>query len=244
MASFDGNGDLKATAEEKKRCCQSELEKLGEKRKQVLIDLGAAVADREKDNLAFWADYQAEYAAISDIEEQIETFEALIADAEKMIEQENNRKRSDEIKDSPWTKVCSCGAICPALAKFCPSCGAKVDAEDDIDSDPTPQPKEPTRQCPSCGKLYAADLAFCELCGIRLEDIPDEVPDTDQAVVRGNEVPDLTVPIPVSDSAQEDSAQEDSPQEVAADEYAICSACGTSNKSRAKFCGNCGMQLK
>lgn len=241
MASFDGNGDLKATAEEKKRYCQSELEKLGEKRKQVLIDLGAAVADREKDNLAFWADYQTEYAAISDIEEQIETFRTLIADAEKMIEQENNRKRSDEIKDSPWTKVCSCGAICPALAKFCPSCGARVDAEDDIDSDPISQPKKLTRKCPSCGKLYAADLAFCELCGIGLENIPDEISDTERTVAQGNEVPDLTVPIPVSDSTQKDSRQE---TVAVSDEYVVCSTCGTSNKSRAKFCGNCGMPLQ
>ena len=132
-------------------------------------------------------------------------------------------------------------AVIAGLAKFCPSCGAKVDAENDIDSAPTPQPKKPTRQCPSCGKLYAADLAFCELCGIRLEDIPAEAPDTDQAVVRGNEVPDLTVPIPVSDSTQKDSQQEAATE---ADEYVICSTCGISNKSRAKFCGNCGMQLK
>lgn len=241
MVSFEGNGDLKATAEEKKRYCQGELEKLGEKRKQVLIDLGAAVADREKDNLAFWTDYQAEYVAISDIEEQIETFKTLIADAEKMIEQENNRKRSDEIKDSPWTKVCSCGAICPALARFCPSCGARVDTEDDIDSAPTPQPKKLTRKCPSCGKLYAADLAFCELCGIELEDIPDEISDTERTVAQGNEVPDLTVPIPVSDSTQKDSQQE---IVAVSDEYVVCSTCGTSNKSRAKFCGNCGMPLQ
>lgn len=240
MVSFEGNGDLKATAEEKKRYCQSELEKLGEKRKQVLIDLGAAVADREKDNLAFWTDYQAEYVAICDIEEQVEKLEVLITDAEKMIEQENNRKRSDEIKDSPWTKVCSCGAICPALAKFCPSCGARVDAEDDVDSEPVPQPKKLTRKCPSCGKLYASDLAFCELCGIRLEDTSNETTDAEQTAVQGNEVQDLTVPIPVIDSTQKDFQQE---TVTVTDEYIVCSTCGTSNKSRAKFCGNCGMPL-
>lgn len=240
MALFDGNGDLEGAAEEKKRYCQSELKKLAEKRKQVLTDLGAAVADHEKDNLAFWTDYQAEYVAICDIEEQVEKLEVLITDAEKMIEQENNRKRSDEIKDSPWTKVCSCGAICPALAKFCPSCGARVDAEDDVDSEPVPQPKKLTCKCPSCGKLYAADLAFCELCGIGLEDTSNETTDAEQTAVQGNDVPDLTVPIPVIDSTQKDFQQE---TVTVTDEYIVCSTCGTSNKSRAKFCGNCGMPL-
>lgn len=240
MALFDGNGDLEGAAEEKKRYCQSELKKLAEKRKQVLTDLGAAVADHEKDNLAFWTDYQAEYVAICDIEEQVEKLEVLITDAEKMIEQENNRKRSDEIKDSPWTKVCSCGAICPALAKFCPSCGARVDAEDDVDSEPVPQPKKLTRKCPSCGKLYASDLAFCELCGIGLEDTSNETTDAEQTAVQGNDVPDLTVPIPVIDSTQKDFQQE---TVTVTDEYIVCSTCGTSNKSRAKFCGNCGMPL-
>lgn len=118
MISPDGIGDLESAAEEEKRYCQSELEKLDERRRQVLIDLGAAVAEHEKGNPAFWADYPAESKALSDIEDQLDVLEARIADADKAIEQENNRKESDQIKNSPWTKLCSCGAVCPALAKI------------------------------------------------------------------------------------------------------------------------------
>lgn len=111
MISPDGIGDLESAAEEEKRYCQSELEKLDERRRQVLIDLGAAVAEHEKGNPAFWADYPAESKALSDVEDQLDVLEARIADADKAIEQENNRKESDQIKNSPWTKLCSCGAV-------------------------------------------------------------------------------------------------------------------------------------
>ena len=69
MISPDGIGDLESAAEEEKRYCQSELEKLDERRRQVLIDLGAAVAEHEKGNPAFWADYPAESKALSDVED-------------------------------------------------------------------------------------------------------------------------------------------------------------------------------
>lgn len=99
MISPDGIGDLESAAEEEKRYCQSELEKLDERRRQVLIDLGAAVAEHEKGNPAFWADYPAESKALSDVEDQLDVLEARIADADKAIEQENNRKESDQIKE-------------------------------------------------------------------------------------------------------------------------------------------------
>lgn len=229
MISPDENGDLKAAAEEEKRYCQSELEKLNERRRQVLVDLGAAVAEHEKDNPAFWADYPAEDSALSNIEEQIEMLEMCIADAEKAIEQENNRKESNQIKNSPWTKICSCGAVCPALAKFCPSCGTKINADGDADSDstPAPQPEKAMRRCPLCGKEYSAEFVFCELCGVSLEEIPAEEPNTDQ-----------TAPIPVDGLARQNSQQK-----PVTDGYAVCPICGLANKSRAKFCGNCGTQL-
>lgn len=233
MISPDGIGDLKSAAEEEKRYCQSELEKLDEKRRQVFIDLGAAVAEHEKDNPAFWADYPAETEALSDIEDQLDVLEARIADAEKAIEQENNRKESDQIKNSPWTKVCSCGAVCPALAKFCPSCGLRLSVEGD--SIPVIATTVVlAAQCPNCRKIYSDEFRFCEICGVELEKVGV---DSAKIGTYGEELP----------SRQQEelpSRQQDSLQEIAAEEKVFCPQCGTPNKARAKFCGNCGTLLK
>lgn len=232
MISPDENGDLKAAAEEEKRYCQSELEQLNERRRQVLIDLGAAVVEHEKLNLAFWADYPAESKALSDIEDQLDVLEARIADAEKAIEQENNRKESDQIKNSPWTKVCSCGAACPALAKFCPSCGSRFSAEGD--SIPVIVPSVVlAAQCPTCRKIYSDEFRFCEICGVELEEVGV---DSAKIGTYGEELP----------SRQQEelpSQQQDLLQETATEEKVFCPQCGTPNKSQAKFCGNCGTLL-
>ena len=222
MISPDGIGDLESAAEEEKRYCQSELEKLDERRRQVLIDLGAAVAEHEKGNPAFWADYPAESKALSDIEDQLDVLEARIADADKAIEQENNRKESDQIKNSPWTKLCSCGAVCPALAKFCPSCGSRFSAEDDFILGIAPSVVLAAK-CPNCRKIYSDEFRFCEICGVELEKV-------------------------AVDSAKIGTYDEELPsqqqEELPSRQKVFCPQCGTPNKARAKFCGNCGTLLK
>ena len=233
MISPDGIGDLESAAEEEKRYCQSELEKLDERRRQVLIDLGAAVAEHEKGNPAFWADYPAESKALSDVEDQLDVLEARIADADKAIEQENNRKESDQIKNSPWTKLCSCGAVCPALAKFCPSCGSRLSVEDDFILGIAPSVVLAAK-CPNCRKIYSDEFRFCEICGVELEKV----------AVDSAKIGTYDEERPSQQQEELPSRQQDSLQETAAEEKVFCPQCGTPNKARAKFCGNCGTLLK
>lgn len=233
MISPDGIGDLESAAEEEKRYCQSELEKLDERRRQVLIDLGAAVAEHEKGNPAFWADYPAESKALSDVEDQLDVLEARIADADKAIEQENNRKESDQIKNSPWTKLCSCGAVCPALAKFCPSCGSRFSVEDDFILGIAPSVVLAAK-CLNCRKIYSDEFRFCEICGVELEKV----------AVDSAKIGTYDEELPSQQQEELPSRQQDSLQETAAEEKVFCPQCGTPNKARAKFCGNCGTLLK
>lgn len=207
MISPDGIGDLESAAEEEKRYCQSELEKLDERRRQVLIDLGAAVAEHEKGNPAFWADYPAESKALSDVEDQLDVLEARIADADKAIEQENNRKESDQIKNSPWTKLCSCGAVCPALAKFCPSCGSRFSVEDDFILGIAPSVVLAAK-CPNCRKIYSDEFRFCEICGVELEKV----------AVDSAKIGTYDEELPSQQQEELPSRQQDSLQETAAEE--------------------------
>lgn len=234
MVAIGGNEDLRATAEAEKRYCQSELEKLADRKSQALADLGAVVAEREKNNQSFWNDYPQQAAALADVDQLTKTFEERIAKAEGVIKQDENRQRGERIQNSPWSKVCACGASCPELAKFCPSCGAKflvIDnpLNDSPDSNGVP-PLVETRRCPKCGKIYSSEFGFCESCGSILEVCAVNNPLNEMEIV---------------DQCEElSSLQQDLRQETVIDENIVCPQCGAFNKAHAKFCGNCRTQLK
>lgn len=163
----------------------------------------------------------------------MDVLEARIADADKAIEQENNRKESDQIKNSPWTKLCSCGAVCPALAKFCPSCGSRFSAEDDFILGIAPSVVLAAK-CPNCRKIYSDEFRFCEICGVELEKV----------AVDSAKIGTYDEELPSQQQEELPSRQQDSLQETTAGEKVFCPQCGTPNKARAKFCGNCGTLLK
>lgn len=199
----------------------------------MLADLGIAVAEREKNNQSFWNDYPQQASALADVDRRAEQFEERIAKAQSLIEQEENRQRGERIQNSPWSKVCTCGAACPELAKFCPSCGAKfividnpVDDSPDLDNIPSME----GRRCPKCGKVYSSEFGFCESCGSILEVCAVNNP------LNGMEI--------VDQCEELSSLQQDLRQETVIDENIVCPQCGAFNKEHAKFCGNCRTQLK
>ena len=64
----------------------------------------------------------------------------------------------------------SCGAPLPPDAKFCTTCGAKVELT-------PPEPVEtPSRVCPKCGNQLASDALFCASCGAKFEEPAAAVP--------------------------------------------------------------------
>lgn len=71
----------------------------------------------------------------------------------------------------PANNCCpSCGAPLPSDAKFCTTCGAKVEL-------PPPTPVEaPSRICPKCGNPLASDALFCASCGAKFEDATEIPP--------------------------------------------------------------------
>jgi membrane protease subunit (stomatin/prohibitin family) len=52
----------------------------------------------------------------------------------------------------------SCSAHIPATSKFCPECGAKIEA-----------PSAATKNCPNCGHSLLATAKFCPDCGQKLQ---------------------------------------------------------------------------
>lgn len=222
MVESGVGGDLRSEAEAEKRYCQTELDKLEVNKKRVFAELGAAVAEREKDNQSFWENYPEQAAAFAEADQWAEKFKERIARAESVIEQEENRQNGKRIQNSPWSKVCSCGASCPELAKFCPSCGALLS---DGNLRLAPRVVEAHR-CPQCKTVYSSEFGFCEVCGIKLESCGV---DPAENIVRSVD----TLP-----------QQENTQQEIAVEDDIICPQCGKSNKSRARFCGNCRARLK
>lgn len=228
--------DLKSEAEAEKRYCQIELDKVTAKKNLVFTELGAAVAEREKDNQSFWANYPKQAAELADADQWTKKFEERITKAESVIEQEENRQNGKRIQDSPWSKVCSCGASCPELAKFCPSCGTLLPDDNLL---PAPLVVEAHR-CPQCKTVYSIEFGFCEVCGIKLESCGADPKD----IVRpANTLPQQENALQ-ENALQENAQQENTQQGTVIDGNVVCPQCGTSNKARANFCGNCRARLK
>lgn len=66
-------------------------------------------------------------------------------------------------------KCPQCGSLAEATAKFCPSCGAKLDPPR-VEEEPAEAPADQAQKvCANCGAPLEPDAAFCTQCGTKAE---------------------------------------------------------------------------
>ena len=131
----------------------------------------------------------------------------------------------------PEEPVCpKCGKAVARGAKFCRSCGAKIEAvsaPQAAQASAAPQPAAQAAVCPKCGKPVTPGAKFCRTCGAKLEAVPRRQP----APARPGIVPPRPQPVPPPVSPRP------VPQEAA------CPKCGKPITPGAKFCRSCGAKL-
>ncbi|HIQ06634.1 MAG TPA: zinc-ribbon domain-containing protein [Anaerolineae bacterium] len=132
-------------------------------------------------------------------------------------------------------KTCpQCNATNRDEAKFCGSCGARLEVP--------PAPAEPTLICPACGAQNKGDAKFCEACGAALVQAPPP-PAVAEPVAEPAPAPleapeEAPVP-PAQPSAEPVPAAAPAPTAVPA-ELAQCPACGY----LVCYCPSCGAPMQ
>ncbi len=129
-----------------------------------------------------------------------------------------------------------CKTTVSETAKFCPKCGAKIEAVE--------SPKD-VKICPKCGMPNPLTAKFCKKDGTPLKEevMPVETKET--------EVKPETVAEPKTEDMTIEAKQEEKPPEPEKlleveepKDIIICPTCGTQNPLTAKFCKKDGTPLK
>lgn len=99
---------------------KGEISNLNQRKSALLLTLGTEFYDMYKSGTFDMEKFKDKFNELENIEKQIEL---------KEKELEEVHKTAEEVigKPSPKVKKCSCGAELPLDAKFCTSCGSKLD---------------------------------------------------------------------------------------------------------------------
>lgn len=147
--------DVAATAKLKAQITMEEGKLRG-----LYADLGKAYYENPEDeNIEAYKD------SISAVKELIETYEK-------------------QLSEQKGLRTCPvCGAAVGKDVSFCSKCGTKIEVEEEpVEAETEEEAKEPaqeaeeaaaepeTKHCPVCDAEVSDDMAFCEVCGNKLED--------------------------------------------------------------------------
>ena len=122
-----------------------------------------------------------------------------------------------------------CATLLKDDAKFCPSCGTKVEPADILAN---PAADDTALKCPTCGNEIKPGIKFCPNCGTSTEK-PKEIP----------------VPAPIPENTGDAAyntppvSQPDVKADMGTENQNKCPDCGTNLKPGAKFCPVCGKNL-
>ncbi len=99
---------------------KGEISNLNQRKSSLLLTVGTEFYNMHKAGTFDIDKFKDKFNEIENIDKQIEL---------KEKELEEVRKAAEEVigKTPPKTKKCSCGAELPLDAKFCTSCGSKLD---------------------------------------------------------------------------------------------------------------------
>jgi hypothetical protein len=139
----------------------------------------------------------------------------------------------------------TCGTALKETARFCPRCGAAVEAKPEPASETAPGAPVASNRCASCGAELPGDARFCGECGSSVAEagVPPTESDAgpDPATIAE---PPIVAAEPDPDPAP--STTESPEQPVADSDPAIstvgsaCASCGAELPDDALFCGECG----
>jgi len=119
-----------------------------------------------------------------------------------------------------------CKTAIPDTSKFCPKCGAKVEAA---------KPEPFAKKCPACGAGYPINVKFCKKDGTLLQD----------ALLPKEEAKPAGVIEPKGEEAVIEAKIEEKTQEIKEPkDVLLCPKCGTPYPLTAKFCKKDGTPLK
>ena len=128
---------------------KEELVKLGEERREALVEFGEAALAELRVNDEFSEAVKKIDELTEKITEKGELVTTLLADKEKQDREERERI----VKLTCF----SCNTVNPEGAMFCENCGSKLGVL-------------PREYCKECGTMNPVGLKFCGECGSKLEE--------------------------------------------------------------------------
>lgn len=131
---------------------RSMIDRVQESIQQAKIEMGNTVYANWRNGAENMAYIEGVCANIRKLEEEIEGYEAQIAE----LQAEKERVLNGAVAAPEKGIVCSCGQVNGPDAKFCSGCGKPVEAP-------------AKRVCVSCGAELSEGAMFCQNCGTKQE---------------------------------------------------------------------------
>ena len=123
-----------------------------------ITKLNGVISDRQKKIEAIYTEIGRIYYVLHKEDMNCDQLQKVVQIRDMEAEIEQLQEQIKQVRG--YTKCNICGADIPNGAKFCNSCGNKVEAP--------VYNQVPMKVCPNCGAQIAEDCLFCTSCGYRM----------------------------------------------------------------------------
>ena len=162
MAFFDKLNKLVKDTGDK----ANELMEIGKLNSKIITEKSAISTVKEQMGEYVWAKYQEGAAFDEQLSEYCASIQASLEAIAELQSQIDALKAPKE-EEAPKAPACpACGTAVSEDAKFCPSCGAKLEAPAPAEEPAEEAPAE--IKCPECEASNPAGTNFCSGCGTKL----------------------------------------------------------------------------
>ena len=165
MAFFDKLNKLVKDTGDK----ANELLEIGKLNAKISTEKSAISTIKEQMGEYVWSKYQEGAAFDEQLSEYCASIQASLEAIAELQSQIDELKAPKE-EEAPAVPTCpACGVQVAEDAKFCPSCGAKLEAPAPAQEPAEEAKEEPAQvQCPECEAMNRAGTNFCSGCGTKL----------------------------------------------------------------------------
>lgn len=165
MAFFDKLNKLVKDTGDK----ANELLEIGKLNAKISTEKSAISTIKEQMGEYVWSKYQEGAAFDEQLSEYCASIQASLEAIAELQSQIDALKAPKE-EEAPAVPTCpACGVQVAEDAKFCPSCGAKLEAPAPAQEPAEEAKEEPAQvQCPECEAMNPAGTNFCSGCGTKL----------------------------------------------------------------------------
>lgn len=165
MAFFDKLNKLVKDTGDK----ANELLEIGKLNAKISTEKSAISTIKEQMGEYVWSKYQEGAAFDEQLSEYCASIQASLEAIAELQSQIDELKAPKE-EEAPAVPTCpACGVQVAEDAKFCPSCGAKLEAPAPAQEPAEEAKEEPAQvQCPECEAMNPAGTNFCSGCGTKL----------------------------------------------------------------------------